>query len=152
MLFDHVALRVIQLKVAVGIAQGRSGVPKPVQPVRGVGRVPIVEEIIVQQSAAHKSALVHFEVQPMHKPQAHKRHAHGVLKHAHRPVLHVLFCNLHTRGFQNITAVQKQRAQSGAHQFAPPAGNSALIFASTSTSAGQNTTSSISPGVIQRKS
>lgn len=41
MLFDHVALRVIQLKVAVGIAQGRSGVPKPVQPVRGVGRVPI---------------------------------------------------------------------------------------------------------------
>ena len=64
MLFDHVALCVIQLKVAVGIAQSRSGVPKPVQPVRGVGRVPIVEEIIVQQSAAHKSALVHFEVQP----------------------------------------------------------------------------------------
>ena len=51
MLFDHVPFRVIQLKVAVGIAQGRSGVPKPVQPVRGVGRVPIVEEIIVQQSA-----------------------------------------------------------------------------------------------------
>lgn len=67
MLFDHVPFRVIQLKVAVGIAQGRSGVPKPVQPVRGVGRVPIVEEIIVQQSAAHKSALVHFEVQPMHE-------------------------------------------------------------------------------------
>ena len=49
MLFDHVPLRVIQLKVAVGIAQSRSGMPKAVQPVRGVGRVPIVEEIIVQR-------------------------------------------------------------------------------------------------------
>ena len=48
---DDVALYICQLKIPLGIAQGKTGMPESMQIVRGVFIVPVIQEIVVQQRA-----------------------------------------------------------------------------------------------------
>lgn len=58
---DDVSLYICQLKIPLGIAQGKTGMPESMQIVRGVFIVPVIQEIIVQQRAAQQF--------PFSKPQ-----------------------------------------------------------------------------------
>ena len=67
-----------QGKILPGVAQGRARVIKSVQAVAGIGLVPIIQKLIMQQRPAHKGSLVGADPEHPAQAQAAGCHTHTV--------------------------------------------------------------------------
>ena len=71
----HVFLDLAQLKIAFRVIESEARVAKAVQAMAFIAIMPIVQKIIVQQSAAYKRTQVYGERQQHRK--AHTHHCNG---------------------------------------------------------------------------
>ena len=109
MLCDHVPLDFSQSEIPGGILQGPAGVEKAVKPVALVRHVPVVEEIVVQESAPDESTLIEPDLQvPAQKPGDQEAGAGGgdrVREDRDLSVLEEILFQLHTWRKENISPV-----------------------------------------------
>ena len=102
---DHVPLDGSQGKIPPRVAQGEARVAEAVEPVTGVGVVPVIEEVVVEQRPPHQRPGVHPQSQRPGQTHAHHRRKKAVEGHAHVPVLAEALGQQHPLGAQNVPAI-----------------------------------------------
>ncbi len=100
---DHVSLYPVQTKIPPRVFKRASGVGKSVKSVGFVGRVPIVQEIVVKKRASDEGACVMPEGEPFGYVDAERCHKKGVRVYAESAVLYIFFFFLHSGGGKNIS-------------------------------------------------
>ena len=88
---DHVSLYPVQTKIPPRVFKRASGVGKSVKSVGFVGRVPIVQEIVVKKRASDEGACVMPEGEPFGYVDAERCHKKGVRVYAESAVLYIFF-------------------------------------------------------------
>ena len=112
---NDIALYAVQVESPLRVAQCPARMPEPVQPVRRVGIVPVVQEKVVQQRAAHHAAPIHAYAQPLGQPKAHAGDVYRMGVTRRGAVLHEYMFELHFAGREYVAAMlEKYRAIAGA--------------------------------------
>ena len=87
---DDILLDAVQRIVPPGVLQRDPRVRKAVQRAVGIGHVPVVQKVVVQQRAAHQGVRVHPDAQAAGQRQRPVRDPQAVVIYADLPVLGVV--------------------------------------------------------------
>lgn len=86
---DKIAFDAGQSEILFGIAERYVGVAEAGKPVRGVGVVPVIEEVVMQQGSTHQRWFIHAQMEGARQKQTVESHSFTMEKARGCPMLRV---------------------------------------------------------------
>ncbi len=97
MLYNDIFFFGVEAEIPPGIPQRPFCVAETVETVTGIRIMPIIEKIIVEQSAPHQTAVINLDIPGSGQLQTGISHGYGVIKAADGTVLDKELFSLHLR-------------------------------------------------------
>jgi hypothetical protein len=105
MLQDNITFNAVERKFLLCIAQGNKRMPEGMELAGILFDVPVIEEIVMEQTAPYKTAPVHPQVQELGKSETYVCHTYGMLVAIGGAMLDkITFC-LHPWRMEYVTSI-----------------------------------------------